>query len=137
MDNYRRHILTANYYANNPKEMVLITPADERILKNPQRYFTDANKFGFGPFYATDGCSKVWAPVDSALIDKSYIWIFDTPHFYEDMSMKDRVNAIINPSAVPMVEPTLSPTVINTRYGDFMFIDIPTLRKVIGLSVKQ
>lgn len=137
VDNFRRYPLTERLYANNPHPLILITPQDEQILKYPQKYFNEAYKFGSGPFYAIDGCSKVWAPVDSVLLKESYQWHFDKPKFYEQMSMRDRVLSIFNPGAVPKTMPTANPEIINTRYGDFMIIDIPTQRKIVGLSVKE
>ncbi|MDE6513209.1 MAG: hypothetical protein K2L05_03370 [Muribaculaceae bacterium] len=135
MDNFRFYPLVENIYANNPNRLVLITPEDESIIKEPEKYFKPEYLFGSGPFYAVNGCSKVWAPADSSLLDKSYLWHFDKPKWSEQMSMNDRVNSIINPDAVSKTMPTATPEIINTAHGRFTIINIPTERKIIGLSV--
>ncbi len=133
MDNFRRYPLTEKLYADNPNPLILITPQDEMIMQHPDEYFIKANNFGDGSFYAIEGCSKAWAPMDSTLLNQSYEWVFDTPHWYEQMSMKERVLAIIKPEAVSSTMPASPPEIIDTRYGKFMIKDIPTQRKIIGI----
>lgn len=135
MDNFRIYPLVEKIYADNPKHLILITPQDELLIKNSDTYFKEQNRFGTGPFYAIDGCSKAWAPVDSNLLNRTYLLNFDNPHFYEQMPMKDRVWALINPSKVSKVGPAQQPQILDTRYGRFMVINIPTQRKVIGISL--
>lgn len=137
MDNFRYHPLTEALYSNNSNKMIMITPQDELIIKNPDKYFNKKNQFGNGPFYYIEGCSKVWAPSDSSLIKKDYIWIFDKPKWNEKMSMADRINAIINPTAVPKTIKTSKPEIIHTLYGSYTIINIPTERKIIGMDTKN
>lgn len=137
MENWRYYPLVEKIYADNPNRLVLITPEDEAIIKDPEKCFVLENRFGSGPFYAVDGCSKVWAPADSSMLDKSYQWHFDKPKWTERMPVQDRVNAIINPDAVPKTMRSANPEIINTRYGRFTMINIPTERKIIGISIVE
>ena len=134
LDNFRKYPLTEKLYADNSKPLVLITPEDEMVIKNPKEYFVDANRFGNSDFYAIEGSSKAWAPLDSCLLEQAYIWQFDTPKWHEQMSMKDRVMSVIRPSSVPMTAPAPMPEVIDTRYGKFIMEQIPTQRKIIGIN---
>lgn len=139
MDNFRRYPLVERIYTdnNNRNTLILVTPEDEELMKNPDKYFVEGNKFGNGPFYAIDGCSKVWNHADSSLLENSYEWVFDKPKWSEGWSVSDKINAIVNPDAVPKTMPAESPEIINTRYGKFTIIDIPTQRKIIGIGMKN
>lgn len=136
LDNFRLYPQMQRIYADNPRDLILITPEDEEIMKNPEAYFVESNRFGTGPFYAIEGCSKAWTPADSTLLGKTYILHFDKPKWSEQMSMQDRIKSIIKPDAVSMTKTADEPPmIIDTRYGQFTILNIPTQRKVIGVSV--
>lgn len=135
MDNFRMYPQMQRIYADNPHDLILVTPEDVKIIENPEAYFVEKYRFGSGPFYAVEGCSKAWAPADSSLLDYSYLLHFDKPKWNEQMSMADRIKSIIKPDAVSRRMPAEAPMIIDTRYGKFTILQIPTQRKVIGVEL--